>query len=149
MDESLLPTRTVLQGTEVLRVVGSDGKPLRVPLEALLSIAEARFATRAGEAGLMADCWREIYAQRDDIAGLTARVLVQETKPTPAAVNLTPLTDRIAVLEARPIVSTAGLATQASVNAVASSASTNTADLAALTVRVVKLESEIKLKKDK
>lgn len=36
MNESLLPTRNVLQGGEVLRVVGTDGKPLRVPLSALL-----------------------------------------------------------------------------------------------------------------
>jgi hypothetical protein len=149
MNESLLPTRNVLQGGEVLRIVTTDGRRMVMPLAALLDAAEARFATRAGEAGLLADCWRAINAQRDDIAVLTARILVQEAKPTPAAVNLTPLLDRIAALEARPIVSTVGLATQASVNTVASSASTNAADIAALAIRVAKLESEIKLKKDK
>lgn len=114
MNESLLPTRNVLLGGEVLRVVGTDGRPLRVPLTALLDAAEARFATRAGEAGLLAACWQAIYALRDDIAVLTARVLV---------------------LEAKPPVSTAGLATQTSVTA--------------LTARVAALEAEIKLKKDK
>jgi hypothetical protein len=80
MNESLLPTRNTLQGGEVLRVVGTDGKPLRVPLTALLDAAEARFATRASEAGLLAACWQAIYAQRDDIAVLTARVLVLEAQ---------------------------------------------------------------------
>lgn len=80
MNESLLPTRNTLQGGEVLRVVGTDGKPLRVPLTALLDAAEARFATRAGEAGLIANCWQEIYALRDDIAVLTARALVLESE---------------------------------------------------------------------
>lgn len=80
MNESLLPTRTVLQGTEVLRIVTTDGRRMVMPLSALLDAAETRFATRAAEAGLMANCWQAIYALRDDIAVLTARVMVLESE---------------------------------------------------------------------
>jgi hypothetical protein len=119
VNESLLPTRFAFQGGEVLRVIDADGKPARLPLTALLDAAEARFTTTSAEATARSALW--------------------------AAVNA--LVARIATLETRP--STAGLATQASVNAVASTASTNAADIAALAVRVSKLEAEIKLKKDK
>jgi hypothetical protein len=135
MNESLLPTRMVLQGGEVLRIVGPDGRPMRLPLTALLDAAEARFATRTAEAGLLADCWRAIYANRDDLAVLTARTLV---------------------LEAKPPVSIAGLATQASVTALAANVTALAANVTALvasvtalTARVGTLESEIKTKKDK
>lgn len=128
MNESLLPTRNVLQGGEVLRVVGTDGKPMRLPLSALLDAAEARFATNTAEATARTALW--------------------------AAVNA--LIARVATLEARPVVSIAGLATQSSVNTVASTAAVNAADIASLrtslnslTARVVTLEADIKLKKDK
>lgn len=80
MNESLLPTRNVLQGGEVLRIVTTDGKRMVMPLSALLDAAEARFSTRVAEAGLLAACWQAINAQRDDIAVLTARVLVLEAQ---------------------------------------------------------------------
>jgi outer membrane murein-binding lipoprotein Lpp len=142
MNESLLPTRTVLQGGEMLRVVGVDGKPMRLPLSALLDAAEARFATNAKEAAQNAGLWTAVNALSDDIKVLTARTLV---------------------LEARPVVSIAGLATQASVTALTSSVSTLTSSVSTLTsnvaalttsvtaliARVTALESEIKLKKDK
>lgn len=128
MNESLLPTRNTLQGTEVLRVVGADGKPMRLPLAALLDAAEARFATNSREDAKVGALWQEVSA----------------------------LVDRLKALEARPTVSIAGLATQASVNTVASAQSVTAADLATartdlnnLTARVVSVEAEIKLKKDK
>jgi hypothetical protein len=105
----------------MLRVVGADGKPLRVPLTALLNAAEARFATTAREDAKVGALWQEVNA----------------------------LIDRLKALEARPVVSVAGLATQSAVNTVASAQSVTAADVAELTVRVAKLESEIKLKKDK
>lgn len=142
MNESLLPTRNVLQETEMLRVVGADGRPLRLPLGALLDAAEARFATNAAEAAARTALWSAVNA-------LAARVAGLEAAPAPAPADLAPLAARVTALEARPVVSTAGLATQAAVNAVASSASTNAADVAALAVRVARLEAEIKLKKDK
>jgi hypothetical protein len=71
LNESLLPTRNVLQGGEVLRVVGTDGRPLRVPLAALLDIAEARFATRAAEASSVKGLW-------DAVNSLTGRVAALE-----------------------------------------------------------------------
>lgn len=128
MNESLLPTRPVLLGTEVLRGVGPDGAPLRVPVAAVLDAAEARFATLAAEATARTALW--------------------------AAVNA--LTARIATLEAQPVAGITGLATQASVNTVAAAQSVTAADLAtartslnSLTARVTTLEAEIKLKKDK
>jgi hypothetical protein len=128
MNESLLPTRAVLQGGEVLRVVGTDGKPMRLPLSALLDAAEARFATNSAEAAQGAGLWTALNA----------------------------LIARVVTLEARPVVSIAGLATQSSVNTVASAAAVNAADIAtlrtslnSLTARVTALEGEIKLKKDK
>lgn len=128
MNESLLPTRNAFQGTEVLRVVDADGRPLRMPLNALLDAAEARFATNIREDAKVAALWQEVSA----------------------------LIDRLKALEAKPVVSIAGLATQSSVNTVASTASVNAADIAALhtslnslTARVAVLEDQIKLKKDK
>lgn len=124
-DERLLPTVTRMTGGEVLRVMGTDGKRMLMPLNALLDAAEARFATRVGEATQMASAWQTINAQRDDIAVLTARILeasIVATHVTALAANVTALMANVTAL--------------------------NT-NVTALTARVVTLESEIKLKKDK
>jgi cell division protein FtsB len=121
-DERLLPTVTRMTGGEVLRVMGADGKRMTMPLNALLDAAEARFATRAGEAGLLAACWQAIYAQRDDIAVLKARILVLEAQAPALAANVTALAANVTAL---------------------------VASVSALTARVSGLESEIKTKKDK
>lgn len=95
MNESLLPTRTTLQGGEVLRIVGTDGKPLRVPLSALLDAAEQRFATRSGEATKIQGLWAAVNDQAARLAAL---------EKAAAPVDLNPLRDDVAVLTARVLV---------------------------------------------
>lgn len=81
MDERLLPTVSTLRGNEVLRVVGPDGKRMLMPVDALLAMAERRFATRASEDQRMHDAW---YA----INELAARVLaIEEAEPEPDNAN--------------------------------------------------------------
>ena len=157
MNESLLPTRTVLQGNEVLRIVGADGRPVRLPLSSLLDAAEARFATNAREDSELKAAWDAInstisrvmdleQAERDAnyLAALDALVARLANEVLPA---IDGLKTRVGTLEAKPAVSTAGLATQSSVNALASQLSAANAaltqlrlDLTALTTRVTTLE---------
>jgi hypothetical protein len=97
MNESLLPTRPVLLGTEVLRGVGPDGSPLRVPVAAVLDAAEARFATNAKIAAL----WQEVSALVDRLKALED---CYDELPVPTGADLQPeiaaLTARVTLLEA-------------------------------------------------
>jgi len=98
MNESLLPTRPVLLGTEVLRGVGPDGSPLRVPVAALLDAAEARFATNAKIAAL----WQEVSALIDRLKALEAVQDANEQFPAPdLQPEIAALTARVTLLEAQ------------------------------------------------
>lgn len=72
-DERLLPTVTRMTGGEVLRVMGPDGKRMLMPLNALLDAAEARFATRTGEAGELARVWTSVTTPGPEGPGFSLR----------------------------------------------------------------------------
>ena len=73
-DERLLPTVHRLVGNEVIRVVGTDGKRMLMPLSALLDAAESRFSTRVNEAALLKAAWEAINVNTSRLSALEEKV---------------------------------------------------------------------------
>lgn len=147
-DERLLPTVHRLIGNEVIRVVGTDGKRMLMPLTALLDSAEQRFATRAGEALQMGRAWEAINALSSRVDVIDARTVEAPDADLLQAVDkmmvrvaqffdvLESLTVRVAALEKSQPIEDEAIGVLRT-------------DLAKLVDRVTALEAQIKTKKDK